>query len=206
MLQRGLDFSRFVVCLLRYGVLNRAALQVQKNAGTMQDASQNLKLDFLVGLIEGMKGDTLESHTRFVSAFEALPETNFTMPEWKKVVDFAVHQFSQWQVRWLFSPASDPDVNARSESEAWDKLCISFSKTLIENAPEVERPLQQAKDLIVAQRILARRLQDRRGGAAFWGTLGYFGRFLNTVGFRGAARSLYRIALYPSGTVGRLGG
>ena len=172
----------------------------------MQDAPHKSKLDFLADLVEGMRGETLEAHNRFVSAFEALPESNFTMPEWKKVVDFAVHQHAQWTVRWLFSPASHPDVDARGESEAWEKLYDSFSKKLVENVPEVERPLRRATDLILSQRVLARRLQSRRGSDALWGALGFLGRFLYTVGFKSAARALYRIALYPPGTIGRHGG
>ena len=73
----------------------------------------------------------------------------------------------------------------------------------------VEDFLLQKKNLVVARRQLQRKLEVERGSqvAKFRSsTLGSLAIALNRFGFTSIARSLYKRALYPAGTVGRVEG
>ena len=136
-----------------------------------------------------------------------LGELKSTTPaEWKKVVDFSTGQVSRWQVEWLFSPASAPNLRASTELGAWRELWRLFSKTLIDQVPEVDEPLRQQHDLTAAQYLLNRKLQHDAGNP--WAriaspVLGRVAITLNRIGLQHIGRKLYSVALYPPGSVGR---
>jgi hypothetical protein len=67
---------------------------------------------------------------------EHLPE-NIGLTEINKVLEFISIQCGYWYARWTFSPASNPDTEAHSESENWDILRQSFTNSLDDVYPEI---------------------------------------------------------------------
>lgn len=161
----------------------------------------------LVSLDELTKlGRGLEPHARFMAAYHSLPDATLSMPDVKQIVDFSVEQLGHWQSKWLFSPAAQPDVVAQAETNAWERTWEVFSKILTDNVPEIGTTLRRAKDLTVAAQLLSWRLQMTHGGNALLTGVSACSQLLNTIGCRNAAHRLYRRALYPAGSVGRLEG
>ena len=172
----------------------------------MLDPSIKSKTEFLAALERLTIDAAALPNDEMVKAFESVPENNFTLAEWYKLVEFALNQISQWQVKWLFSSAQAPDTRAQIENDAWKRMWDVFSKALIDRKPEIEEQLRKIKDLSIAQKILERKLQlDSGNQAAVFATstMGSLSLTLNRLGFRGIARGLYKLALFPSGSVGR---
>ena len=172
----------------------------------MHTISTESKVAFLTS-IEALSGrHDVVDHEQFHRDFESLPVDDFTLAEWKQVVDFSTDQVSRWQVEWLFSPASSPNVHASAELEAWRQLWMVFSKSLVDQIPEVGEPLRRQHDLTAAQYLLERKL--RHDAADSWAritspVLSRIAIILNGIGLQSVGRKLYCLALYPPGSVGR---
>ncbi len=172
----------------------------------MHTISTESKVAFLASL-EGLndRHDVID-HEQFNRAFQELPVEDFTPAEWKKVIDFSTDQVSRWQVEWLFSPVSAPNVHASTELEAWRQLWILFSKTLVAQVPEIDEPLRQQHDLIAARYLLTCKLQHDATDSWARITSPVLGRVaitMNRIGLQRIGRKLYSLALYPPGSVGR---
>lgn len=175
----------------------------------MLHLSLNSKAEFLASLARLTSEATALPHDEIVSAFKSVPENDFTSAEWYEVVEFALNQIGEWQVKWLFSPAQAPDTRAQTETDAWERLWDVFSQTLVDKVPEIKEQLRRKKDLLISQRLLQQKLQQDRGNPAAALAASMMGRLaiaLNRLGCGGIARRLYKRALYPSGTVGRAQG
>ena len=172
----------------------------------MHTISTESKGAFLAS-IETLSGrHDLVDHERFHRDFQNLPVDDFTPTEWKKVVDFSTDQVSRWQAEWLFSSASAPNVRASKELEAWRQLWMLFSKSLIDQIPEVGEPLRKQHDLATAQYLIRHKLQYE--ATNFWAritspVLGRIAIIMNRIGLQSVGRKLYCLALYPPGSVGR---
>ncbi|MFI4922595.1 MAG: hypothetical protein ACHP6J_02645 [Burkholderiales bacterium] len=172
----------------------------------MPDLSIKSKTEFLASLERLTTEATSISHDEMVAAFKSVPDNNVTAAEWYKLVDFAVDQIGQWQVKWLFSSAQAPDTIAQTEADAWERLRDVFSKALVEIVPGIEGELRHKKDLVIAQRLLEWKVQQDHGGRASKLASSVMSRLaitLNRFGCKGIAQRLYAKALYPPGTVGR---
>ena len=172
----------------------------------MHTISIESKVKFLAS-IEALSGQQeLVDHEQFHRDFESLPVDDFTPAEWKQVVDFSTDQVSRWQADWLFSSASSPNVRASAELEAWRQLWRIFSKSLVNQIPEVGEPLRKQHDLTAAQYLLECRL--RHDATDSWAritssVLSRIAIILNGIGLQSVGRKLYCLALYPRGSVGR---
>src|SRR4051812_25543913 len=63
------------------------------------------------------RGGEPVSSQQFLILLRELETSSAT--ELMPVIYFAQDQFCRWNVKWLFSPASDPDENASRESQMW---------------------------------------------------------------------------------------
>ena len=170
----------------------------------MLDTSPKSKTEFLASLERLTKEAAAVSHDDMARALKSVPEQDFTASEWGKVVDFALDQLGQWQAKWLFSSARAPDTRAEAQNEAWEHLWSVFSKALADKVPGIEEALLRKKDLSTAKYLLERKVQQDRGAAKLASlVMSRLAITLNSLGFRGIAYSLYKRALYPSGSVGR---
>ena len=186
--------------------MSRAELEAQAAMPTLSANSKAELLASIERLTSAVIGTPWQDMAR---AIKSVPDQNFTAQEWEKVVNFSIDQIALWQCEWLFSSAQQPDTNAKNEAEGWGKLWEVFFNTLTEMVPEVEGPLQRKKNLLVAQKQLERKIKHDDGsrGASFAsGAMSNLAIRLHRIGFTNLASSLYRRALYPSGTVGRVGG
>ena len=175
----------------------------------MLDSSRRSKAEFLTWLERLTNEATAISHDEIVSAFESVPENDFTTAEWYKLVDFALDQICQWQVKWLFSSAQAPDSMAQTEADAWERLWKVFSKALVDIVPGIEGPLLEKKDLLIVQHLIKRKLQQEGGNRAAVlasSVMSHVAITLYGLGCKGIARRLQTRALYPTGTVGRTQG
>lgn len=167
------------------------------------------KAEFLAALERLTSEGALLPNEEMVRAFSSLEGANFTMPELKTIVDFAVEQIGQWQARWLFSSAQAPDIGAEAEADEWERVWDGFSTELMENVSGLEELLRRGKDLVVAKRLLERKLELDGGSRirrfASW-AMGGLAIALHRLGCGGIAQDIYKKALFPSGTVGRLKG
>jgi hypothetical protein len=172
----------------------------------MPDISIKSKTEFLASLERLTTKGTAISHDKMVTAFKSVPDSDVTAVEWHKLVDFAVDQIGQWQVKWLFSSTQAPDTIAQTEADAWERLWDVFSKALVETVPGIEGELRHKKDLVIAQCLLEWKVQQDHGNRASMLASSVMSRLaitLNGLGWKGIARRLYTRSLYPSGTVGR---
>jgi hypothetical protein len=172
----------------------------------MLDLSITSKKDFLTSLEQLTTQAAAISHDQMMTALESVPVNVFTAPELYKLVDFALDQIGQWQVKWLFSSAQAPDTIAQTEADAWERLWDLFAKSLVETVPEIKDQLRGIKDSSIAERLLQRKLEQDRGSRAAMlasSMMSRLANMLNRLGCQGIARTLYTRALYPSGTVGR---
>ena len=169
-------------------------------------ASPKSKTEFLAALDLTTNEAAAILHDELERELESLTDKDFTAAEWNKVVDFALDQLSQWQVKWLFSSSQAPDTKAQTETKEWELLWRRFSQALGDKVPGIEEQLRRKKDLLIAQRLLERKTKQDSGsrGAMFASsTMSSLAITLNQLGYRSIAQRLYKRALYPSGTVGR---
>jgi len=154
-----------------------------------------------------MDSGDLFSHRAFTSVVAMLHGSGLqtTTREWCTLVDFAGDQFSRWHVRWLFSPASAPDVPAEEEQRRWRILFDSAVTALASDMPQAARDCREVCNLRAMKYILQARQHYNDGrpmreleSAA----TSYIAHRLNAVGFRRSAERAMNRSLFPSGTVG----
>lgn len=138
---------------------------------------------------------------------EDSPEDHsLSLNDWHKVVQFCADQLGRWQVKWLFSDATSPDESAATELKAWAELWEQCAGALIERVSGVRDELYRHRDLSVLHRALEKRERELRGrivaGRAV-SALSHLALVCNRLGAKAIGRQLYRIAMYPPGSVGR---
>ena len=58
-----------------------------------------------------------------------------------------------WEAEWMFSPESNPDLNAQEQSEEWEQLWRDCFDALIKTDVELEDLLLQTHDLSLLQTL-----------------------------------------------------
>jgi hypothetical protein len=138
----------------------------------------------------------------------SLENREMPMDEWHKVVQFASEQCALWQVRWLYSAAAAPDLNAGDEWERWQQAYAAYLEPLVERIPNVQEPLEREHGLRAAQCALGRRFDGTKGrplSRSWSAVLSAASILLRRAGMSSVAGRLYAASLYPKGTVGRAG-
>jgi ankyrin repeat protein len=141
--------------------------------------------------------------TPMVSSEEAL-----SMSDFNRLVELASDQSARWQARWHFSSATSPDEEARSEAASWEYRWERWSEMLCAKVPAARDSVAETHKWARIQRVLEKSEAGRRGRrteeitAAFTSQVAIL---LDRIGLGIIARPLYTAALYPPGTVGRIG-
>ena len=151
--------------------------------------------------------DTEIGSSDFRRLLEDIPEDHsLSLTDWHKVVQFCADQLGRWQVRWLFSDAKSPDERAGTELKAWAELWEHCAGALIERVSSVRGELYRHRDLSVLHRAVDRRERELRSrvvtGRAV-SALSHLALLCNRLGAKAIGRQLYRLAIYPPGSVGR---
>jgi hypothetical protein len=171
------------------------------------DPKVESKAEFLAAVERLSDEQQLTTHAWFEDALQSLNES-LSPPECKKVVDFAAEQRARWQADWLFSPASAPNNTAAEELREWNHLWDAWAGSLVEAVPKVEEQVRSLRDVVGLEHALKRRMLHTEG--APWEkakaiTLSKLSFLFDSIGLQGAARWLYKRALFPAGSVGRRG-
>ena len=142
----------------------------------------------------------------FEARLKTLTQAEFSPGELHELLNFASEQAGWWTADWLFSEQADPDLGARHQSEAWEKLWAGWHGVLAQTVPEATGELKREHDLIVLGHTLRRRVEFNRTRPVerlVTQFLSSISLLLNKVGLVGIAGKLYERSLYPQGTVGR---
>jgi hypothetical protein len=142
-------------------------------------------------------------HREFEDLLRSTPSV--TAQEFAEIVKFAADQEGQWLARWSLSPATAPDDTARVEYLGWHQLWESCLEELVEQVekPELRDALDRHRRLAALQHAAASRLTSPAFQRVWNGFLSTLAIGLGRVGIDGPARTLYAMALYPAGSVGR---
>jgi hypothetical protein len=181
--------------------------EVNRQEHQMQIASTS-KEAFLESLVhlttERVEVDVQE----MAEALKSVPTENFAASEWQSVVEFSIGQLAVWRAQWLFSSAGAPNAMARDQSARWDATTDVFISSLAQQIPAVGEPLQRKKNLLVVEYLIRQKLQRDGNGAVprfkSW-ALSTLARIMYRIGFSSIAQGLQTRALFPPGTMGRIG-
>lgn len=130
------------------------------------------------------------------------------LTEWHQIVEFAADQSGRWQVAWLFSRASAPDVSAKTESELWGKAWQMAVDTLAAHMPDEDAipTLTTVRRLLAVEHALKARLESLEGrpvASAAVRALSHIAIGLSRIGMTSIGARLYTVSLYPPASVGR---
>jgi hypothetical protein len=171
--------------------------------------STESKVAFLASLEELRARSVVVGFEYFNRTFQSLSgDDDFLLAEWKQVVAFCSDQANRWQVEWHFSPASAPDLHASKEFEAWLDMWRHFSTMMSDQVPELGPLLERQHNVNAGHYLIARKLQHDAGSP--WArmtssAMSTVAISLNKIGLRRIGRKLYKLALFPAGSVGRAG-
>jgi hypothetical protein len=156
---------------------------------------------------EGAAAEAFVSHLEVQRLLAAQADRQgLSLAEWHEVVAFASDQCARWQVRWLFSPAAEPDAVAAAELEGWRVLHAACAEALLTRVPEVRARLERQHELTALRQALRRRLEGtegRMGGRILPAILSQAAGFGRRLGMHRLAARLDVVALYPRRSVGR---
>ncbi|MBK5275339.1 MAG: hypothetical protein JJE30_09850 [Desulfuromonadales bacterium] len=131
---------------------------------------------------------------------------NISVTELNELVKFASNQVGIWESEWMFSPSESPHLTAKEESEHWSKLWETWFETLSELIPDMKEQSERLHSLSVIQYQLSKSVDYNKGRPLIKlisVSTAQIAITLNKLGIRGLAQHLYKLALYPKGTVGR---
>jgi hypothetical protein len=123
-----------------------------------------------------------------------------------QLLTFAAEQQGMWQCKWLFSPISNSDIDARNNMECYSILWKTFADSLVKIVPDIDRVIGEERKLLNLKYSLERRVEETKNRPILtsWNVvLSKLSFFFNSIGFKNLAERLYAIALFPSGSVGR---
>ena len=106
----------------------------------------------------------------------------------------------------MFSPSKSPQLTAKEESEQWSKLWETWFESLSELIPAVKEDFERLHSDIVLKFHLSKRLDYNKGKPLTKLFCDYISKIaitFNKLGIHGLSTHLYKLALYPKGTVGR---
>lgn len=115
-------------------------------------------------------------------------------------------QAAHWNARYLFSPRANPDREAATEAAVWRELRDLLIKQL--NDVSMERLCEDFRFYTDLNWVLSYSQAARPGRVSNWlcGVLTHAGQAAKRVGLAELGVWLYRVALYPSESVGRVEG
>jgi len=136
---------------------------------------------------------------------DGMPD-NISAKELNELVKFASNQVGIWEAEWLFSPSESPNLTAKKESDQWSKLWETWFETLAEIVPDMKEQSERLHSLPVLQPQLSKSVDYNKGRPItklISVSTAQIAITLNKLGIQGLAKHLYKLALYPKGTVGR---
>jgi len=136
---------------------------------------------------------------------DGMPD-NISAKELNELVKFASNQVGIWEAEWLFSPSESPNLTAKKESEQWSKLWETWFETLSELIPDMREQSERLHNLSLLQHKLTKSVDYNKGRPLIKlisVSTAQIAITLNKLGIRGLAHHLYKLSLYPKGTVGR---
>jgi len=115
-------------------------------------------------------------------------------------------QAAHWNARYLFSPRAIPDREAATEAAMWRELRDVLVKRL--NDASMERLCEDFRFYTDLHWVLSYSRATRPGRVSNWlcGVLTLAGQAAKRVGLGALGVWLYRVALYPPESVGRVEG
>ena len=130
-----------------------------------------------------------------------------SMYDIKELIKFSTEQIGIWNAEWSFSSAMSPNHDAKDQRDGWEKIWDNWVGLLTKEIPEAMVPMVQLKNHAYMMHTVKRNLESNKRGIlsqSFASFLSNIAIALNKIGLRSIASSIYNIALYPKGTVGRL--
>ena len=164
---------------------------ISKILSKFENNESGIKLDMLSNEIKSIKNRT----------------EDVSLHEVKELVNFCADQIGYWRTEYFFSSANAPNHDAEKEMSGWEKLWENWLEMLSEKVPDVTEQLMQIKTQISMRHTLERKLEYNKNGilrqpiSTFLSNIAIF---LNKIGLKGIAVSLYTTILYPKGSVGRI--
>jgi hypothetical protein len=150
------------------------------------------------------RGELLRSD----EAVEVLKGTGATItgPEAVALYKGACAQAAHWNAKYLFSPRVAPDREAATQAAVWRELQDLLVKQF--GDASLERPCEEFRFYTNMHWVVSYSQAARPGRVSNWwfGVLTHAGQAVRRVGLDVLGVWLYRVALYPSESVGRVEG
>ncbi len=147
-----------------------------------------------------------------LTLLRTLADLQLSLAELSRVTEFAEDQFTRRYVDWMFSPAATPDDAAHQQADKWLRISEDLRARITAEVPAYADASKRRQDLVSLNLAMQRRVNYDASrpfprAAAFQSSaLSKFGIALNKIGCGNIGRSLYRCALYPPRTTGRVSG
>jgi hypothetical protein len=126
--------------------------------------------------------------------------------ETRELLDVACDQSALWMTRWMLSPTTSPDKEARREFELWNSLHEAVLLELAKHFPSLRELAEQKQTLAFVESAMRERLREieKRPIHRFViASTSRIGIFLNRAGYNRVGSRLHAVALFPKGSVGR---
>lgn len=153
--------------------------------------------------VEGIRYETLISELNLISD----KKEELSMHDINELIKFSTEQIGYWNAEWSFSSATSPNHDAKKQRDGWENIWGNWVGILTKEIPEAMASMVQLKDHAYMLHTVKRNLEYNKRGIfsqSLSSILSKIAITLNKIGLKGVAASLYNIALYPKGTVGRL--
>jgi len=172
----------------------------------MHSTTTNSIIEILKKFQNDVEGIRFETFVNEMSLIRDKKE-ELSIHDVKELIKFSTEQIGYWNAEWSFSSATEPNHDAKAQRDGWENIWDNWVEILTMEIPEAMELMVQLRNRAYMLHTVKRNLEYNNRGVLnqlYTNFLSNVAITLNRIGFKSIATSLYNIALYPKGTVGRL--